>query len=317
MTILRWTSSAVMGLSSLFLAQAAQAQQAAPPVQQPGQAAATQKPVADLPGPIDSWQDVQDTGKILFKLADTNNDGQISQKEAVDAGNLLVGGFFFRADQNGDGTLTKEEARQAREALLQQQPLLRLVIQRSKRAAQQEGVAAADPTKGKPVGTENPTADIGRLLDANNDQKLEASEVRNAVQTGVQGMFAAADTNRDNLLSPTEINAAIIGLGRAAMQTAFQQADTDQNGQVSKAEFDKAIIQPANILFGVVDANGDGQLSQEEMQGAMRVVASQVRMLRVPEPANSAGNLIRTGLRPEQVAPVPNVATPGTAPRPR
>lgn len=46
-------------------------------------------------GPIQNIQDLQDTGKLLFKLADTNNDGQISQKEATDAGNLLVGGFFF------------------------------------------------------------------------------------------------------------------------------------------------------------------------------------------------------------------------------
>ena len=43
---------------------------------------------------------------MLFKLADTNNDNRISQKEAVDAGNLLAGGFFFRADANGDGTVT-------------------------------------------------------------------------------------------------------------------------------------------------------------------------------------------------------------------
>ena len=43
---------------------------------------------------------------MLFKLADTNNDNLISQKEAVDAGNLLAGGFFFRADANGDGTVT-------------------------------------------------------------------------------------------------------------------------------------------------------------------------------------------------------------------
>ena len=50
-----------------------------------------------LPGPIDSLGDLQDTGKMLFKLADTNNDNRISQKEAVDAGNLLAGGFFFRA----------------------------------------------------------------------------------------------------------------------------------------------------------------------------------------------------------------------------
>src|SRR5580704_5208177 len=66
-------------------------------------------------GPIKSMHDLQDTAKVLFKLVDTNNDGQISQKEATDAGNLLVGGFFFRADANGDGTLTHEEAQQARE----------------------------------------------------------------------------------------------------------------------------------------------------------------------------------------------------------
>jgi len=29
----------------------------------------------DLPGPIDSLQDLQDSGKMLFKLADENNDG--------------------------------------------------------------------------------------------------------------------------------------------------------------------------------------------------------------------------------------------------
>src|SRR5579885_2570547 len=43
----------------------------------------------DLPGPIDNIRDLQDTAKMLFKMADTNNDGQISQKEAVDVGNLL------------------------------------------------------------------------------------------------------------------------------------------------------------------------------------------------------------------------------------
>ena len=66
-----------------------------------------------LPGPINSLSDLQDTAKLVFKLADTNNDDQISQKEAIDAGNLLVGGFFFRADANGDGVLTAQEAQQA------------------------------------------------------------------------------------------------------------------------------------------------------------------------------------------------------------
>ncbi len=83
-------------------------------------------------GPIENVTDLQQTAKMLFKLADANNDGQISQKEAVDAGNLLVGGFFFRADANGDGVLTKEEATQARDALFAQQPLLKFVLERAK-----------------------------------------------------------------------------------------------------------------------------------------------------------------------------------------
>ena len=93
-------------------------------------------------GPINSFQDVQDTAKMFFKLADTNNDGQISQKEAVDVGNLLVGGFFFRADTNGDGVLSQEEARQARESLFAQQPLLEACV----RKGQADGRAWNEPT---------------------------------------------------------------------------------------------------------------------------------------------------------------------------
>ena len=163
--------------------------------------------VDDKPGPIDSLQDLQDSGKMLFKLADENNDGQISQKEAFDAGNLVVGGFFFRADANGDGVLSKDEAK--------------------------------------------------------------------------------------------------------AAQAAFNAADTDHNGQISQAEFDKAIIEPAHAVFRSVDVNNDGQLSTQEAQAARQAVMSQIKALRVNEPANSARNMIRTGADPAQAAPVPRFnATP-------
>jgi len=244
----------------------------------------------DLPGPIDSLQDLQDTGKMVFKLADMNNDNQISQKEAIDAGNLLVGGFFFRADANGDGTLSQDEARQAREALMQQKPFLRLVLQRAKDSN----------AGGQPNATQTPVQGIGALLDGNNDRQLQASELRQAVQTTVGGLYQAADTNRDGQMSPSEINAAILGAARAAAQAAFQAADNDHNNQLSRQEFDKAIVEPANALFGIVDANGDGQLSQQEAQAAQKMVASQLRMLQVPEPANSAANMIESGRTPNQ-----------------
>jgi Ca2+-binding EF-hand superfamily protein len=259
----------------------------------------------DKPGPIDSLSDVQDTGKMLFKLADQNNDGQISQKEAVDAGNLVIGGFFFRADTNGDGVLSKDEARAAKEAFLAQHPILRVVVEKNQNVA--------------PAGGGTPAA-LGEqafetLVDTNRDGNLQASEVRQMVHTTVTALFASADTDRNGFLSPTEVNAAIIGAANAAAQAAFQAADTDHNGAISQAEFDKAITEPAHAIFRSVDTNNDGQLSPQEAQTARQAVMTQIRNLRVPQPANSASNMIR-GVNPAQVAPVPRFNTPATQPAP-
>jgi len=248
----------------------------------------------DVPGPIDSLQDLQDTGKMIFKLADENNDGQISQKEALDAGNLVVGGFFFRADANGDGVLSKDEARQAKEQFLAAHPLVRIFLTRNPNI---EAVANGNAPAGTPSA--NAAQAFETMLDANHDGQLQASEVRQMVQTAVTAMFAASDTDRNGQLSPTEVNAALIGAAKAAALAAFQAADTDKNGQISQAEFDRAIVEPAHAIFRSVDANNDGQISQEEAQAAQRAVGSQIRMLQVPEPANSARNLIRSA-RPAQ-----------------
>ena len=255
----------------------------------------------DLPGPIDSVQDLQDTGKMLFKLADANNDGLISQKEAVDAGNLLVGGFFFRADANGDGTISAEEAKQAREALLQQKPILRFVLDRAK---------AANPGQ---AGT-NPGQALLGLLDTNNDKKLEATELRQGVQTAVQGIYATADTNRDGQMSPSELNAAMVAAANAAAQAAFQAADADRDGAISKDEFLKAAQAPMNAAFGVIDANNDGKITPQEAQSARRIIESQMRNLQVPEPSTSPRRQVegnRSAPRPVTTpAPVPAPAPP-------
>jgi len=300
-----WKSGMMTAALAAMTASWASAQ-APTPAPAPGRAAEPVRSEGDLPGPIDNLADLEQTGRMLFKMADTNNDGQVSQKEAVDAGNLMVGGFFFRADQNGDGILSQEEAKQARDSLFAQQPLLRYVLMKGKyeSAKAEGGNAAHDPAKV-----------IGNLLDTNNDKQIQATEVRQAVQTTVQSLFAVADTNRDGQVNPTEINAAIIGFARTAAQAAFQQADADNNGSLSRAEFDKAIVEPANVLFGILDVNNDGQVSTEEAQQARRMIASQLRHLMVPEPANSARNLIRTGVAPDQISPVPNVPASTLAPK--
>jgi Ca2+-binding EF-hand superfamily protein len=266
----------------------------------------------DLPGPIDNIRDVQDTAKMLFKMADTNNDGQISQKEAVDVGNLLVGGFFFRADQNGDGVLEPQEAQAAREQLFRQQPLLRYVFQKAK-PQNAGGVAPVgatnQPGQAAQAIAANPVQAIGNLLDPNHDRKIEAAELRQAVQQSVQMLFQVADNNQDGQLSPAELNRAVGEAARTATQVAFQTADTDRNGALSMEEFDRALTGPAHAAFRVLDANNDNQLSLDELQRAQQVIADQIRRLQVPEPANSPVRQLQGGAATTTVQPAAVPAT--------
>jgi len=272
----------------------------------------------DLPGPIDSLQDLQDTGRMFFKLADTNNDGQISQQEAVAAANHIVGGFFFDADRNGDGVLSADEARQAREAFLAQKPWLRYVLDTVKASPEvnrgaQPGVAGQPAQPGQPGASGNNMnafANLARAFDTNNDRQLQASELRQAVQTAVQTIFASADTDRNGQISQTEVNAAMANVSRLAAQQAFQTADTDHNGQISQAEFERAIVEPSRVAFRIIDLNHDGQISQQEAQTAQQVISSKLRMLNLPEAPNSPRNMINSAVG----SPTQPGAQPGTAP---
>jgi len=275
----------------------------------PAGAADAQK---DLPGPIDSLQDLQDTGKMLFKMADENNDGQISQQEAIDTGNLIVGGLFFRADADGNGTVSRQELQTIRNQVLAQRPYLRILVMRAQ--GTQNRAPGAD---GSNAAARNVGQGVVSLLDSNNDTQIQATELKQLVQTTVQGIFAAGDTNRDGQMSPAEVNAAEVGLARSAAQAAFASADTDGNGQLSQAEYDKAIIAPANAIFRTLDVNGDGQISQQEAQAFERFMTSQLRALHVPEPANSPRRLVESGRAPGEVAPVPNYNATGTRPVPQ
>jgi Ca2+-binding EF-hand superfamily protein len=247
-----------------------------------------QRKPGDLPGPIDSIEDLQDTGRMLFKLADENNDGQISQQEAVDAGNLLVGGFFFRADKNGDGVLSPDEAKAARDAFLNSKPWVRYAIGTAKAQLAKDGA-----TKNN---NRNMLASLAGTFDSNNDKQLQASELRQAVQTAIQGGFATADTNRDGQLSPAEVNASLVAVGRQIAQASFQQADSDNDGQISQAEFMKAIEEPAKVAFAIMDLNHDGKISPQEAQTARQMVVSKLRQGAIREPSNSPRNQINRAI---------------------
>jgi hypothetical protein len=146
----------------------------------PGLARAQAPAQPDLPGPIDSLRDLQDTGRMLFIMADTNHDGQISQKEATIANNLMVGGFFFAADTDGNGVVSQQEAKAARDEYLNQNPWARYVVESI------ESQQKAQPNSNQP----NPIQGFMTVLDSNGDKQIQASELRNLVQTTTRTVTA-------------------------------------------------------------------------------------------------------------------------------
>jgi len=263
------------------------------------------KDLEAIPGPMEALRDVQNAGRMMFMMADVNHDGLVSLKEATDANNRLVGGFFFQADADGNGTVSQEEARAVRDTYLNQNPWVKYLV---------ESLEAQAKQKNQSDNRSNPNALLGfaTVLDSNNDKQIQASELRQLVQTMTQTVFAAADTNRDNQMSPTEVNAALAGAARSIAQATFQQADTDGNGQLSRNEYDKAIIEPANVVFQILDLNHDGQISQQESMQIERALLTQIKNLQLPEAPNSPTNLIEQGKLPREAAQVPTFAAPNT-----
>jgi len=257
----------------------------------------------NIPSPMESIRQAQNIGRMMFMAADVNHDGQISQQEAIDANNLLVGGFFFRADADGNGVVSQEEAKTEIDRYLNQNPWLKYAADALRTEAQRNKQNSNQA---------NPIVSLEVLLDTNNDKQIQATELRQMVQTATQTVFAAADTNRDGQMSPSELNAAVAGTARAIAQASFQRADLDNNGQLSREEYDKAIVEPANVAFQILDMNRDGQISPQEAQQVERAVLSQIRMAQMPEPANSPTNLLESGRLPREAAPVPTFSVPNT-----
>ena len=138
---------------------------------------------------------------------------------------------------------------------------------------------------------------IYNLLDTNRDQKIEASELRQAVQTGVSTLFLMADTNQDGQLSPYELNAAVGKSPNRPFNPPSRRLMAIGTTCSSIDEYDKALVEPAHAVFRVLDANNDNQLSLDELQRAEQIIQDQIAAARVPEATNSMSNQLHGGPR--------------------
>lgn len=122
-------------------------------------------------------------------------------------------------------------------------------------AALLPGLALAVPKSGKGA----------RQIDANGDRVITQSEAESAGATRILKKFAEIDTDGNGELTRDELrayrkNKAQDRRGRA------QAADTDGNGALSVNEATAAGMQRLVKNFSKIDANGDGQVTRDEMR---------------------------------------------------
>ena len=188
----------------------------------------------------------------LVAALDADHDGTISASEMRDAAAALK-----TLDANSDGRLTADELRPA--------------FGRRGEFGGPRGRGEDRERGGPPAASADDLADTLMSFDKDGDGKLARSEVPDRFQ----GLFDRADGNKDGALTRDELKQSADaarpgdgGRGRfggrgggSAMDPLFRAIDRDRDGALTEAE-----IAGAPEALKTLDANGDGQLSGDEIR---------------------------------------------------
>jgi Ca2+-binding EF-hand superfamily protein len=197
----------------------------------------------------------------VFAAIDADHDGSLSAAEIANAPAALQ-----TLDKNADGQLTAEELRPAF----------------GPRAGRPDGPGArrdgGEEARGDNAASPADDDLVSRLMafDTNKDGALSRSEL----PARMQGLFARADANKDDLLTADELKASADaqqgtggpaerrggrgrdgGPGFRRMDPIAAAIDVDRDGTLSAAE-----IAGAGQALAVLDGNKDGQLTMDEIR---------------------------------------------------
>ena len=122
------------------------------------------------------------------------------------------------------------------------------------------GAGAAFAQGGKARGMSFETLDINGDGAITEAELLQSQEVR----------FNEADTNNDGQISKDEMLARVTGRAAERVDRMIERMDENGDGQLSQAEM-QALRDPGK-MFDRIDANDDGSISEEEFAEARQKV---------------------------------------------
>jgi Ca2+-binding EF-hand superfamily protein len=181
-------------------------------------------------------------GSLGFTTLDTNGDGTLQPEEIEAAPAVLL----KKLDKNSDGRITADEVQTA--------------FPDGRGRGRSEGGAAGNVV--------DDTVKTLMAFDANGDGKLSKSELPERMQ----GMFERADENKDGFLTADEIRKLATAQSAAAGSAGPGGPEGrrgDGFGPGPDREMNFIRMDP---VLAVVDTNGDGILSVEEIRNASKSI---------------------------------------------